>query len=130
MIDLIGGVSAVPFFRSEILVADYAQTMMALSSLALGCAVVASLFLAVASAVQVEISSKHRWLIIGIWGISTGAAGLTAGSIASWGVPVAAVISLPALLLLAVAVRRRLEGIKTAIRPAGETDEQARTRAA
>lgn len=129
MTDLIWSESTIPVFHSEVLVADVAQTMMALSCLALGCAVMASLVLAVASAARVELSAKCRWGTIGIWGASAAAAVVTAGAISSWGVPIASAASLPSLLVVAAVVRRRLESGAAVTRRVVEPDETPRSTA-
>ncbi|MFJ2503696.1 hypothetical protein [Microbacterium sp. NPDC087592] len=85
---------------TEVVDADVEQTLAAMSSLTLFAAVGAAAAFVLVTVGVLRDTAGARWGFGGAWMISTCGAALAAVPISLWGVPIAAALSLPILLII------------------------------
>lgn len=98
-----GGLAAFPIsqaFPPEVVEPNVAQTLVAISVVALLLAVASAAVLATVRAARLQVTSEWRWMLTGTWAVCTLGSAIAAISTSQWAATIAATASLPLLLLL------------------------------
>ncbi|WP_417506166.1 hypothetical protein [Microbacterium sp.] len=92
--------SILPAFPSEVVEPNAAQTLVAIGAVSLLLALVSATALGVVRAVCLPLAPEWRWVLAGVWGVSTLGSVIAATSTSAWGVTIAAAVALPLLWLV------------------------------